>query len=154
MGRILSLAIVAFLIYIVLTQGLPWLKGQLGAESGGEASGGGGEREYRCVETAWQANETLISQIRSFSRPPVDAEMWGVAFAEVMRDIGTAEVECGTCLTAACGKAGTAAAELRDLAMQFDGVVRGDASGWSNPARQQERINQLLDDARTLAGGF
>ncbi len=154
MQRILALAIVAFLIYVVLTQGLPWLKGQLGPESAGQGGRAGGETEHRCVEAAWQANETLAGQIRSFSRPPVDAELWGISFAEVVREIGSAEIECGSCLTEACDKAGTAVAEIRELALQFDDAVRGDPTGWRNPARRQERINRLLNEARTLAGGF
>jgi hypothetical protein len=35
---------------------------------------------------------------------------------------------------------------------QFDSMARGTATGYGNPARNQERVFQLLDEARALAG--
>ena len=49
-------------------------------------------------------------------------------------------------------KAVEAAGELRMMYSQFDSMARGTATGFGNPARHQEKVFDLLDEARALAG--
>ena len=151
MGRILTLAIIAIVVYVAYTQGLPWLKEALSLEPSEEVGGPGRGGGSRCVETAWRASEKLAGEVRH-ARPPVDLDAWGISYQEISRAIGTAEIECSSCLAEACRKAQAAVSELRGLALQFDDMARGDRQGMGNPAHQMERIHRLLNEARALAG--
>ncbi len=151
MGRIVTLIVVLAVVYFAYTQGLPVLKQRLGLEPQEDVGGSIPVGEARCVETAGRANRTLGQQVRQFARPPADSEMWSISYQQITGDIGAAEAACAGCLSEACRKATAAVSEMRSLAMQIDDTVRGDLGGMSNPATKQERINRLLDEARSLA---
>ena len=153
MGRIITLLVVLVLVYFIYAQSLPWLKQSLGLETDQEVGGVVPGSQRRCVETAWQANETFVGQVRLFPGPPIDPLEWAVSFQQITRGIGAAEIACSSCLSEACRKAATAASELRSLSLQFDDMARRDQLGWGNRATQQERINRLLSEARRLNPG-
>jgi hypothetical protein len=153
MGRIITLLVVLVLVYFIYAQSLPWLKQSLGVETDQEVGGVVPGGESRCVETAWQANETFVGQVRLFPGPPIDPLEWSVSFQLITRGIGAAEIACSSCLSEACRKAATAASELRSLSLQFDDMARRNQLGWGNRTTQQERINRLLNEARRLNPG-
>ena len=153
MGRILTLLIVAALAYFLYTQGLPWLETGLRSRPEETAPEEQGAAEGACLAAARQARDLLGSEVRRFARPPIDEEMWSVSFQQIAAEIGGAETACGPCLSAACGRASEAVAELRSLALRIDEMLRGDLGGLSNPASGLERVDALLEDARAFAGG-
>lgn len=152
MGKLLTLAVVIVVVYFVYTQGLPWIEERLdgpGAAStavGEEGSPGGSG----CIDAAEGANRVLHGELVRFGRPPIDPNAWSMAYQSISRAISTAEVDCSSCFGQACRSAQEALAEMRGLALQFDDAARGEAHGWSNPASAQERIDSLLDQARSL----
>lgn len=153
LGGIVKLLVVAVLLWFAVTEGWPWLKRELdrmGHRSpAAEVEEGAGEGT-ECVIAAGRASEALGETLRRFRTPPYDLGAWENATTALEDRIWTAESACG-CALDSCGRASEALAELRDLVHSVDGVVRGDATAFRNPARQQERIDELLDQARDLA---
>jgi hypothetical protein len=146
MGRLLAVAIVAVIIYIALTQGMPWLQTAMG--SGGGSSEGG--ESVFCISQASAASDAITDELIPHARPPVDAGVWGTALVRVGRALAAAENAC-SCPTAACNKGTDAVYELRTMFDEFDDYARGNPMGIANPARRQERVYELLNQARDLA---
>lgn len=147
MSRLLGLAIIAVLIYFALTQGMPWLKTAMGSGGGGE--GGGGDSSY-CVAQANAANDAISNELIPNARPPVDSGVWGNALLRVAGKLAAAENAC-SCPTGACAKGTDAIYEMRTMFDEFDDIAHGNPMGISNPARRQERVFELLNQARDLA---
>jgi hypothetical protein len=149
MDRVVKVAVVLALLYLAYAKGLPWLKtffnGSEGTSSTSVAGGGS-----RCVDLASQASTALGGEIGRFRQPPVDLGAWGDAFSRVQARISEAQVECG-CPLASCRKASEALLTLDSLLNDLDTTFRGDAAHPGNPARRQERVDGLLDEARRLA---
>ena len=149
MGKIIKLIVVAGIIYFGLTYAIPWFKGLAGAplRTGGASTGSGAGR---CIDLASRASSAFGEEIRRFSRPPFDVNAWSASVTRLQIKMADADSAC-YCPSAACPKAREALSELRTLVSQFEGFVRGDATGMSNPASLQERVDQLLDEARALS---
>ena len=153
LSRLVAFAVVMALVYFALTRGLPWIQEQLSPAArsfeaaGSEVSDPAGP----CIESVARANESFAQVARRFSGGPVDADEWSSASWEIESEIRDAEMSC-TCLSDACRKAAEAAGELRMMYSQFDSMARGTATGFGNPARHQEKVFDLLDEARALAG--
>ena len=153
LSRIVSLAVVMGIVYLALTRGLPWIREQIAptARSYEATDGETSDPAGPCIESVARANDSLGQMVRRFGTGPVDADEWSTVGWEVEGEIRDAEMTC-TCLSEACRKAAEAAGELRTMYSQFDASARGTATGYSNPARNQERVFDLLDEARSLAG--
>lgn len=147
MSRLLGLAIVAVLIYFALTQGMPWLKTAIG--SGAPSGAAGGESSY-CIEQVNAATDTLTGEMIPNARPPVDSGVWGNVVVRVGGALAAAENAC-SCPTRACDKGTDAVYELRTMFDEFNDIARGNPMGIGNPARRQERVYELLNEARELA---
>ena len=146
MGRLLALAIIAGVIYLALTQGMPWLKTAVG--SGAGAAGGGESAD--CVARASDASDTVAGELVPQARPPVDTAVWGTVLLRAGGALAQAETACA-CPADACATATEAIYELRAMFDELDDIARGNPMGIGNPARRQERVNQLLDRARAEA---
>jgi len=153
LSKLVSFAVVLALIYFALTRGLPMIREQLApTASSYEATGDDvSDPAGPCIESVARANDSLSQLVRRFRSGPVDADEWSAASWDVEAGIRDAEMTC-TCLSEACRKASQAAGELRTMYSQFDSMARGTATGYGNPARNQERVFELLDEARSLAG--
>ena len=147
MSRLLGLAIIVVIIYFALTQGMPWLKTAMGSGAGGSAEDS--ESSY-CVAEANAASDAISDELIPNARPPVDAGVWGTALVRVAGALAAAENAC-SCPTAACAKGSDAVYELRAMFDEFDDIARGNPMGIGNPARRQERVYELLNEARALA---
>ena len=145
MSKLLGVAIIAVIIYFVLTQGMPWLQTAMG--TGGPAEGG--ESAF-CISQASEAVDTISEELVPAARPPVDAGVWGTALVRGGRVLAAAENAC-TCPTGACGKGYEAVQELRGLYDELDDMARGNPMGFGNPARRVETVHELLRQARALA---
>ena len=82
--------------------------------------------------------------------PPVDAAAWTSFRSDVDGAISRASSGCG-CAEESCAKAREAMSVLSGIVSDMDAAVRGSGPLPSDIVRVQERINDLLDDGRTLA---
>lgn len=146
LNRVLTLAVLIALAYFSYTRVVPWLRGEFaaGADLGTPHPDA---RAGECVGSAVEANATLTESARRFKSPPVDRDSWSAAVWEIEREIQSAAAAC-ICVSEACLKANQALDEIRLALASLDRVVQGDAAGFSNPARDQERIQALLEEAR------
>lgn len=155
MGRLVGLGVLAALLYLGFTQAKPWLEARFETLGLGDGAADGemgldGEAS-RCLQFAEQANDTFAGLMRQFSRPPVRRQEWTSAFIAVSGEVSSAQAACA-CAEPVCAPAAEAMSELRELTLSFDGVARGSARGIGDPARRQERIEELLAEARRLDG--
>ncbi|MCP4664206.1 MAG: hypothetical protein GY856_53155 [bacterium] len=144
LSRVLVLAIAVAVAYLVYSQGIPWFRENFSAGSG---TGGEGKGS-RCVEMTAQANRSFSDRIGEFLTPPRDLDAWQQVRSDLESQIDQADSSC-RCALESCRKGAAAVTELRDLVSQFDLGFQGGAMP-INGARQMERIDQLLSDARTL----
>jgi hypothetical protein len=68
--------------------------------------------------------------------------------ADARAEIEDARSRC-LCAHVACGTAGQALDALEELVGTYDDMLSG--TGLANPARARERVEDLLDEARTAA---
>ena len=144
-GKLISLAVLAAVAYFAVTEVLPWVQNEFG--------GGQGRPELvedesaYCVDSAAAANDDMTRTVRSYSTPPVDLDSWSVAVSEIESSIRRAQAAC-SCPTTSCSKASQAITEIQGQLWSLDNLIRASSTGFSNPARQQERIQSLLNEAR------
>ena len=157
LGGLIKLAVIAAALYFAYTQILPLVQDNL--RFGGEASqrssldhgsDGGEDDGLRCVRRAESANNRLGDYLSLFRRPPFDQERWQTVVENVEDGIRTAEVSCD-CPLRSCDKAMEALANLSSVLADLDAQITGSATSVRNPARRQERVNDLLDEAKALA---
>ena len=147
LGRLIAVAILAGIVYYALTQGLPWLETAMGSGAGSSAEG---SESAFCISQADAASDAIADELISNARPPVDSGVWGSALVRVAGALAAAESAC-SCPTAACASGSEAVRELRAMFDELDDVARGNPMGIANPARRQERVYALLDEARARA---
>jgi transposase-like protein len=150
LNRLLTFAIVLGIAYFLLTRFGPLRQ----PATSGSGSGPGASPEDdkgRCVELAVDANDSLTRVARQYGQPPVDIEAWASAQWSLESEIQSAESAC-YCASQACRDATSALAEMRQLLSNLDGMVRGTSPGFANPANQQARIYDLLDQAKAGSG--
>lgn len=150
LSRLLSIAIVLAVAYFLLTTAGPMIRDQFGGRAARVETDDSSE-EGRCVGLAFQANELLTRVAREYGQPPVNVDSWSNAQWEIDSEIQSAESAC-FCSAEACQSATQALSEMRNLVSNLDGMVRGTSPGFANPASQQERIYDLLNQARSSAG--
>ena len=158
LAGIVKVLVLVVLVYVGVTEGWPWLRDRLdrqgGAadttettEEGVETGGGAGSR---CVDLAAEASTALGDQLHRFRQPPYDLDAWVSAAAATRERIAAADAACA-CSLESCATAAAALGELHGLLDAVDSVIRGEPTAFRNPARQQERIDDLLGQARDLA---
>lgn len=153
LSKLVSFAVIMAIIYFALTRGLPFIREQIAptARSYEAVEGETSDPAWTCIDSVAKANDSLGRLARRFGTGPADADEWSTASWDVEAEIRDAEMTC-TCFSEACRKATEAAGELRAMYSQFDATARGTATTYGNPARNQERVFDLLDEARALAG--
>lgn len=148
MRRLINLALLVAAAYLAYTYAWPFLQEQLdfGEPAATSEATAAEDEAWRCVRLAQAARDTVSDQLRQFSRPPVDPAVWSSALIHTAGELSSADSAC-RCGQAACRPAARALGEMRRLIDQFDRAVRGNGSGFVNPASYQEEIDRLLDDA-------
>ena len=152
MIRVIQLLVVLFLLFLLVTQGVPWIRdrvegitpeklGRRLPESGDSAS---------CIHLAHDVSALVSEQAVAASQPPGDRSRWIGSLGRIENQIYEAERAC-TCATDACDIARQALVEISDLVADIDRLIGGDARGAGELARRQEGINALLEQARALA---
>jgi hypothetical protein len=147
MGKLIAIAIVLGLAYLLLTNAQDWLGGSSGSSRG--AISAEGQASEACIEAVEYANDVFAEELRQYSRPPINPDAWSDTMSSVEGLIGAAENSC-FCSTPACIKASEALGELRSLVFDFDSLASGSVSGWSNPGTKQETIQRILREAEAL----
>ncbi len=152
LSRLLTLAILLAIAYLLVTEALPLLTRQLG---GGTAMRDRGteidSEDGRCVDQAERANERLTSAARRHGQSETDVDAWASAVWEIESQLQSAATAC-MCASEACRAGTDAVEEMRELLRNLDGMMHGEAGGFANPANQQERIFRHLEAARDAAG--
>ncbi|MDX1661355.1 MAG: hypothetical protein R3326_06150 [Gemmatimonadota bacterium] len=149
MNNLLKWLVILGLAIFLWTEGWPWLQGELDRLGGRSptVAAAGSDEASRCVALATDASRSLSSGIGRFVSPPVDTSAWMRFAGQVQEHRRRADRACG-CVDEACAPARDAMAELESLLQDLDGVARGSAEAYFNPATRQQRIDQLLDRAR------
>ena len=147
-GRILLLAVIAFIAYNLYTH-------REVREPGVETKADskvveGTSRYYACMAAATRANTFLQDGARLFLKPPVDAGAWSAAEGRITAAISEGE---GLCTVGTTENERVAIAEVRGAldAMRRSVVELGYAQagqGGADLVRYQEEIEGHLDRAR------
>jgi len=150
LNRLITWAIALAIVYLILTQAVPYLRQQFFGRT--VSIGSTAETaDVGCIERAQQASDQLTTAARSFGQPPVDVDGWSSAVWEIESEMQAARSVCN-CSSETCRAASSALDEMSSLLSNLDGMVRGDSPGFANPGNQQERVNQYLNQARSAAG--
>ncbi len=144
MVKIIKLALIALLLYIAYTRGLPLLRQQLG-----EGLGGDDRPQSGCVGAAERASDIFDERIGRVSGPGTDPQVWDDFRRSVDDAIYTARSRCD-CRLESCDKAQEALSALSDQLARFDERFRSGSMA-QNPVQQQTRIHRLIGEARELA---
>jgi hypothetical protein len=146
MLKLVRIAVVALVLYVVVNEAGPWIKEQLSSgSSGGDAKPG----PVRCVYLADEANEQFGDRVGRVSGPGADPAVWEGFLGEVRGHIGAAQQQCH-CDQESCRKALEAMTTLEDLLHELDNRFRGGVMERS-AVRRQQAVNELLNEARVLA---
>ena len=149
MAKIIKLAIIAFLLYLAYTEGLPLLR-QLGDGVGGDVlPRSGGVGPTGCVGAAERASDLFGERVGRVSGPGTDPQVWDDFRRSVDDAIYEAQSQCD-CSMESCDKAREALSALGDQLAQFGERLRTGTMA-QNPVSQQTRIPRLLGEARELA---
>ena len=144
---LVKLVILAVIVFAGYKFGLPWAKEKNLLP--GSGSSPRAERDAGCLELAESASGVWAGGFSRFMNPPVDPAAWGEFRSEVDGAISRAKSGCG-CPEESCGKAKDAMSALGRLVSEMDAAVRTGGPPSSDVVRAQERVDTLLDEARTL----
>ncbi len=145
MMRIVRLAVVALVLYVVVNESTPWIKDKLG--SGGPDAAASGP--VRCVFLADEANEKFGDRVGRVSGPGADPAVWESFLGEIRGRVSQAQSQCH-CEKESCRKALEAMISLEDLLNDLDNRFRGGVMPRGAVSRQVG-INENLNEARVLA---
>ena len=127
MNKIINFVLLVAVIWAGYTYIVPWFKSLgTGGTSRALSPTGTGE-EAECVIAARDAAQVFADEMRSFSRPPIDANHWDRAYLRIENRISAADDKCG-CARPGCDTAQGALADLRQLGDDFSSAARGDRS--------------------------
>lgn len=145
---LVKLAILAVVVFCGYKYGLPWAK-EKNLLPGSGSSSPRESRDTGCLELAEAASSVWADGFTRFMNPPIDASAWGDFRSEVNGAISSARSGCG-CPEESCGKAKEAMLELSSMISGMDAAVRSGGPPAIDLVRSQERVDSLLDEARTL----
>jgi hypothetical protein len=82
--------------------------------------------------------------MRSYSKPPIDANDWDKTYLRIENRIAAAEDKC-SCSRPGCTSAQGALGDLRQLGDDFSDAARGDGAPPINAASSMSRVYDQLD---------
>lgn len=145
---LVKLIILAVVVFAVYKYGLPWAK-EKNLIPSGESKVAQASKNEGCLGLALNAGDAWSGGVARFMNPPVDASAWSSFRSNVDGAISSARNGCG-CPEESCRKAKEAMSELRSLVSNMDAAVRSGGPPTIDVVRAQEKIDGLLDEARTL----
>jgi hypothetical protein len=146
--RLLGWAVVLLLVVLTWNRARPWLEERFHRGAAGEsvALPAGSGDAARCVAAARGAADAYGEGVAAFAAQR-DVEAWMRFGGDLQRRIGRAGSEC-SCDGEACRLAGEALGELAAAVDRADAVLRGATDDTIEPARDLERVDDLLARAR------
>ena len=153
LNKIINVILLAVAIYFGYTFVVPWFK-SLGTGSSSRAltATGTGE-EADCVIAAREAAQAFSDELRSFSKPPIDASEWDRTYLRIENRIAAADGRARA-RERGCFTAQGALGDLRQLGDDFSTAARGDGTPPLNAASSMSRIYDTLDLAAQQSRGL
>ena len=153
MNKIINVILLVAVLWAGYTYIVPWFK-SLGSGSSSRAltATGTGE-EADCVIAAREAAQVFADEMRSYSKPPIDANDWDRTYLRIENRIAAADDKCG-CSRPGCLTAQGALSDLRQLGDDFSNAARGDKSPPLNAASTMSRVYDNLDVAAQQSRGL
>ena len=151
MRKLLFLAVLAVGAYFAYTEGLPRYRAHQESQEAEREADTEAAQARTCILAADGLARDLLPEIRQFAQPSANTSAWSTLMLQMSGQLSAADANC-RCATDACASAGAALLEMRRLLNQVDSTVRGLSSTMPNLPRAQERIDRLLDRARSEAG--
>jgi hypothetical protein len=153
LNKIINFVLLAAAIYFLWAYVVPWFR-SLGSGPGSRAyvDTGTGE-EADCVIAAREAAEAFAGEMRSFSKPPIDANDWDRAYLRIENRISAADDKCD-CQRPGCFTVQGALGNLRELGSDFSAAARGDGAPPVNAASAMSKIYDTLDVAAQQSRGL
>jgi hypothetical protein len=136
-------------VIVVWKKGIPWFK-QQGYLSSSMTSSAPAATTSSCPQRAAAASEAWGSRLSAFVNPPVDKAAWGDFRSSVEAKISSATDEC-RCPSESCAKAADAMNQLQSLVSTVDSAVQSGTPPPPDLAQSQERIDNTIDEAQSLA---
>jgi hypothetical protein len=149
MNKVINVLLLVAVLYFGWVFVVPWFKslGTIGSGSDSRSfSDTGGGEEGKCVTAAREAAEVFSNELRSFSRPPIDAGDWDRTWLRIENRIGRADDLC-SCSRPGCFTAQGALSSLHELGDEFSTAARGDGAPPVNAASTMSRVYDTLDMA-------
>lgn len=147
MIKLIKLAIVIGIVYLVVTQAKPFVE-RVTEVGDGLSRRSPGVSQGHCLRTADGASESFGREMRNFAKPPFDLDEWDRFLEDWKGQLYEAESAC-SCPRSSCQRASEALAALSDLVEDFDNSLRGGPPA-SRVADRMDRVNRLLKRARDL----
>ena len=153
MMKILRWVAFAFLIFVLLTEVIPRIRDRVEGVSQDKIVGRpdpmAGDATA-CVRLAELASALVGDEVHGAKPPPGDSSGWAEASDVIHQRITEAEDVC-TCPEPGCDTARDAMQELGALVNDIDQMIAGAGTGALSLTNRQERINELLEQARVEA---
>ena len=146
MDRLVKLIIVAVVLFLLWTKGVPWLKSKVEGTSGPPSSK---STKASCADRAQTAFNRWADGLGSFVSPPYDTAAWSSFRSEVEGAISRAESECG-CARDSCSAARDAMGNLRRLLSDVDSAINAGTPPPMDVPQNQERVENGINEASSL----
>lgn len=131
-------------------KGVPWFKENFRRSPAKETSGKVGIFGSSCVASGERVSESFGSRLGGFVNASADLSAWTEFRTGIEGQIGEAQAAC-SCSLESCSKTKEALNELRSVVGQLDSAIRGASSPGTGLVMQQEKIDNLLEEAKDLA---
>ena len=150
MKRLIQIAVVVLIAYLIWKKGMPWIETHFSGKSAALSTSDAANST--CVELAEHASELWGSGIGRFANPPYDLGAWGEFRTRVDTAIAKADSLCN-CDDEACTKSHQAMGDLRTLVADLDGSIRGGSAPPGDIVQRQEQIDNTINAARDSLRG-
>ena len=149
MKSVVKLAVLAALLYLGYTKGMPWLERLQQSKQDQSVEQEQNAASADCVALARTAADTLGSELIPLAAPQTDRGTWGTALIRTGGALTDADNAC-RCGTKSCLQASVALIEMRQVIDSLNSALRGTAPPLINPANSLEHVDRLLDEAHRL----
>lgn len=147
MKRVIQLAVVFVIIFLIWKKGVPWIEEHFTRGGGDSAKVARPGDSAVCAQQAERASNLWGSGLARFANPPYDLAAWGDHRSRVTEAIALAEAQC-LCAEENCRKVREAMGELRTLVNDLDASIRNGTAPPGDVVQRQERIDNTIEAAR------
>jgi hypothetical protein len=149
--RLIQIVVLVVIAFLIWKKGVPWWQ-EHHRTATSSSSSSSDSANGSCVELAEHASEVWGSGIGRFANPPYDLNAWGEFRSRVDAAIAKSEALCN-CADESCTKSRQAMSDLRTLANDLDGSIRGGSEPPGDVVQRQEQIDNTINAARDSLRG-